>query len=183
MGRLDDRVAIVTGGARGTGEAIVRRFVAEGAKVLVVDLLADRGTALTTELGEQAAFFQADVTSESDWAAAADEVVARWGRLDVLVNNAAILHLCPIDRTEVVDFERVLRINAVGPFIGIKACLPALRDGGVVVVDDVERNSAFAAFGRARSDWRAVAGMADDDRAVVGVAIKGTRALGGVRVR
>ena len=67
VGRLDDRVAIVTGGARGTGEAIVRRFVAEGAKVLVVDLLVDRGAALTTELGERAAFFQADVTSESDW--------------------------------------------------------------------------------------------------------------------
>ena len=135
MGRLDDRVAIVTGGARGTGEAIVRRFVAEGAKVLVVDLLVDRGTALTTELGERAAFFQADVTSESDWAAAADDVIARWGRLDVLVNNAAILHLCPIDRTEVVDFERVLRINTVGPFIGIKACLSALRDGGGSIVN------------------------------------------------
>jgi 3alpha(or 20beta)-hydroxysteroid dehydrogenase len=135
MGRLDDRVAIVTGGARGTGEAIVRRFVAEGAKVLVLDLLEERGETLAAGLGDAVAFRRTDVTSEADWSDAAADALERWGRLDVLVNNAAILHLCPIDRTELVDFERVLRVNAVGPFLGIKACLPALRDGGGSIVN------------------------------------------------
>src|SRR5262245_36664715 len=124
MGRLDGRVAIVTGGARGTGEAVVRRFVEEGALVAIVDLLDERGDEVAKELGDRAVFLHADVTSEADWARVADAVVARWGTLDVLVNNAAILHLCPIDRTSLEDFERVLRVNAVGPFLGTKACLP-----------------------------------------------------------
>jgi 3alpha(or 20beta)-hydroxysteroid dehydrogenase len=145
MGRLDGKVAIVTGGARGTGEAIVRRFVAEGASVLVLDLLEDRGASLVAELsagdgrggggGGESAFRRADVTDEADWAAAVDDVAQRWGKLDVLVNNAAILHLCPLDRTDVVDFERVLRVNTVGPFLGIKAGLPLLRAHGGSIVN------------------------------------------------
>jgi 3alpha(or 20beta)-hydroxysteroid dehydrogenase len=135
MGRLDGRVTIVTGGARGTGESIVRRFVAEGALVLVVDVLEDRGREVTAALGPSAAFAPGDVTSEADWTSIVDEVRTRWGRLDVLVNNAAILHLCPIDQTDVADFERVLRVNTVGPFLGIKACLPLLRERGGSIVN------------------------------------------------
>jgi 3alpha(or 20beta)-hydroxysteroid dehydrogenase len=135
MGRLDDKVAIVTGGARGTGEAVVRRFAQEGAKVLIVDVLDDLGSAVASELGASVEFVRGDVTSEADWEIVAAEVSERWGALDVLVNNAAILHLCPVDRTDLADFERVLRVNTVGPFLGIKACLPALRDGGGSIVN------------------------------------------------
>ena len=135
MGRLDDKVAIVTGGARGTGEAVVRRFAEEGAKVLIVDVLDDLGSAVASELGASVEFVRGDVTSEADWEIVAGEVRERWGALDVLVNNAAILHLCPVDRTDPADFERVLRVNTVGPFLGIKACLPALRDGGGSIVN------------------------------------------------
>jgi 3alpha(or 20beta)-hydroxysteroid dehydrogenase len=136
MGRLDGRVAIVTGGARGTGAAVVRRFVDEGAQVLVLDLLDDRGEVLADEVGKAAVYRHADVTDEGDWAEAVDDVLDRWGRLDVLVNNAAILHLCPADRTERADFERILQVNLIGPFLGIKACLPALRaDGGGSIVN------------------------------------------------
>jgi 3alpha(or 20beta)-hydroxysteroid dehydrogenase len=130
MGRLEDRVAVVTGGARGTGEAIVRRFAAEGARVYVLDVLEERGRALADELGDAVVFARGDVTSEADWALAMEDVDARWQRLDVLVNNAAILHLGTVESTDVVDFERVLRVNTVGPFLGTKACLPALRRSG-----------------------------------------------------
>jgi 3alpha(or 20beta)-hydroxysteroid dehydrogenase len=125
----------VTGGARGTGEAVVRRFVEEGAKVLIVDLLDEPGRALASALGERAGFLHGDVASEADWDVVVREVLRRWGGLDVLVNNAAVLHLCPVDRTDLADFERVLRVNAVGPFLGTRACLPALRQGGGSIVN------------------------------------------------
>jgi 3alpha(or 20beta)-hydroxysteroid dehydrogenase len=135
MGRLAGRVAIVTGCARGTGEAIVRRFAAEGANVLGLDVLDERGDAVAGDLGDAVAFRRADVTDEQDWAAAVDDVLARWGRLDILVNNAAILHLATVESTTAEQFARVLQVNTIGPFLGIKACLPALRDGGGTIVN------------------------------------------------
>jgi 3alpha(or 20beta)-hydroxysteroid dehydrogenase len=135
MGRLDGRVAIVTGSARGTGEAIARRFVAEGACVLGLDLRDERAAAVARELGDRAAWRHGDVTSEADWSAAVDDVLARWGRLDILVNNAGVLHLAPIERTTADVFADVLRVNTIGPFLGIKACLPALRERGGSIVN------------------------------------------------
>ena len=117
------------------GRGGLRRFAEEGAKVLIVDVLDDLGNAVSSELGASVEFVRGDVTSEADWEIVAREVSERWGALDVLVNNAAILHLCPVDRTDLADFERVLRVNTVGPFLGIKACLPALRDGGGSIVN------------------------------------------------
>lgn len=151
MGRLDGRVAIVTGGARGTGEAIVRRFVEEGARVLLLDVLADRGASVASELGDAVVFRRADVTVESDWDDAVADVLGRWGQLDVLVNNAAVLHLSTVERTTSDDFERVLRVNTVGPFLGIRACLPALRErGGSIVnvgsIDSISGTPTTAAY-------------------------------------
>jgi 3alpha(or 20beta)-hydroxysteroid dehydrogenase len=162
MGRLDGRVAIVTGGARGTGEAIVRRFVTEGAKVLVVDVLEGRGETVAAEHGADARFCRADVTSEADWEIAVQAALDSWGGIDVLVNNAAILHLCPVDRTDVVDFERVLRVNVVGPFLGIKACLPALRErggGSIVNVGSTDSISAVPTTGAYTSSKFALRGL------------------------
>src|SRR5690606_4339010 len=135
MGRLEGRVAIVTGGARGTGEAIVRRFAEEGARVLVLDVLAERGEAVAADLGTTVVFRRGDVTEQTDWDAAVADVLERWGRLDVLVNNAAILHLSTVEQTTSDDFERVLRVNTIGPFLGIRACLPALRERGGSIVN------------------------------------------------
>jgi 3alpha(or 20beta)-hydroxysteroid dehydrogenase len=150
MGRLDGKVAIVTGAARGTGAGIVAAFVREGAQVVACDVLDDRGEAAATEHG--AAYRHLDVTDEEGWAALVAEVRSTHGRLDVLVNNAAVLHLQTLVATERNDFERVLQVNAVGPFLGTKACLPLIVDsgGGSIVnvgsVDSISGTPCTAAY-------------------------------------
>ncbi|HEV8299005.1 MAG TPA: SDR family oxidoreductase [Acidimicrobiales bacterium] len=151
MGRLEGRVAIVTGCARGTGEAITRRFVAEGAQVLGLDVLDERGAKVAADLGGAAVFRHGDITSETDWTRAVDDATSRFGRIDVLVNNAAILHLAALDQTSAEVFAKVLEVNVIGAFLGIKACLPALRAaGGSVVnvgsVDSISGTPTTAAY-------------------------------------
>src|SRR5689334_19786099 len=130
MHRLEGKVALVTGAARGTGAAIARRFVAEGARVVIVDVLDELGRAIAAELGDAARFAHLDVTDESAWAVVVGEVDATEGALHVLVNNAAVLHLATIDATATDAFERVMRVNVLGPFLGIRTCLPLLRASG-----------------------------------------------------
>jgi 3alpha(or 20beta)-hydroxysteroid dehydrogenase len=126
MGRLEGKVALVTGAARGTGAEIARCFVAEGARTVLADVLDEPGEEVAAALGDGARYRHLDVTSEADWVAAVAELDA----LDVLVNNAAVLHLATIDATTTEAFERVLRVNALGPFLGTRACLPLLRASG-----------------------------------------------------
>src|SRR4051794_26367789 len=130
MGRLDGKVGIVTGAARGSGEQIARAFVAEGMKVVILDILEDRGKMVADELGEAAIFIRCDVTNEQDWQDAVAATVREWGRVDVLVNNAAILHLSLIENTAADDYLRVLKVNELGPFLGIKSIIPAMRESG-----------------------------------------------------
>jgi 3alpha(or 20beta)-hydroxysteroid dehydrogenase len=127
-GRLAGRTALVTGAARGTGEAIARRFVAEGARVILTDVRDDAGERVTKELGRSARYRHLDVSSESDWAETIESIRNHEGGLDVLVNNAAILLLRTIDETTAEDFERILRVNTLGPFLGTRAALPLLRE-------------------------------------------------------
>lgn len=128
MDRLAGKVAIVTGGARGTGKGIVEAFVDEGATVLIADVLDERGEETAAATG--CAYRHLDVTDEVAWLACVEHVRATYGRLDVLINNAAVLHLQAMAETSAEDFERVMRVNALGPFLGIKACLPLLIDSG-----------------------------------------------------
>src|SRR4051794_21908850 len=114
MPRLSGKVALVTGAARGSGAAIARLFAAEGAEVVVADVLDERGADTASELS--ARYVHLDVTSESDWAAA----VGSFDRLDVLVNNAAVLHLATLDATTAEAFERLLRVNVLGAFLGTR---------------------------------------------------------------
>jgi 3alpha(or 20beta)-hydroxysteroid dehydrogenase len=141
MGLLDDRVAIITGAARGQGAAAARRFVEEGARVVIADVADDTGEILAKELGEAARYRRLDVSSEDDWAAVVQETVADFGRLDVLVNNAGVLHFAAIEDTTVADFERVVRINQFGCFLGMRAVVgPMAASGGgsIVNVSSVE---------------------------------------------
>ena len=133
MGRLDGKVAIISGGARGQGATEARMFASEGAKVVFGDLLDDAGRQVEAEireLGGEATYVHLDVTREADWQAAVDEAVNRYGRLDVLVNNAGILIRKNIEETTVEDWDRIFAVNAKGVFLGTKSAIPAMREAG-----------------------------------------------------
>jgi len=137
MGRLDGKVALITGGARGMGKSHVRHFVAEGARVVFGDVLDDKGEYVAAGLGEQACrYIHHDVTSEDDWAAAVGLATEAFGRLDVLVNNAGILTFARIADMPLADFRRVLEVNAVGCWLGMKAVTgPMTESGGGSIVN------------------------------------------------
>ena len=137
MGRLDGKVALITGGARGMGKSHVRHFVAEGARVVFGDVLDDRGEYVAAGLGEASCrYLHHDVTSEDDWAAAVALAEGAFGRLDVLVNNAGILKFAPIAEMPLADFRQVLEVNAVGCWLGMKAVTePMKRAGGGSIVN------------------------------------------------
>ncbi|UDF04867.1 glucose 1-dehydrogenase [Asticcacaulis sp. AND118] len=130
MDRLKDKVALVTGGAQGIGEAIVRSFVAEGARVVIADIDPEEGGALAAELPD-AVFRQLDVSDEAQWIAALDSVVADFGRLDVLVNNAGITGRNDAkndpEHTTLEDWRRVMMVNTDGVFLGCKHAIRVMR--------------------------------------------------------
>jgi 3alpha(or 20beta)-hydroxysteroid dehydrogenase len=120
MTRLKNKVAIVTGGARGMGAATVRLFVQEGARVVIADLLDADGETLAQELKGSAIFVHHDVTDETSWNALIEKTVAAFGPVDVLVNNAGVLLFKTIADTTKADFERVTGVNLTGSFLGVK---------------------------------------------------------------
>jgi len=124
-------VALISGGARGQGEAEARLFAAEGAKVVIGDILDDDGAAVAASLGDDvAAFAHLDVGSEADWAAAVALAEERFGPVGVLVNNAGILHFQAIHKIELEDWERVQRVNVTGTFLGMKAVTKSMTAAG-----------------------------------------------------
>src|SRR5215813_10842386 len=128
MGRLDGKVALITGGARGMGKSHVRHFVAEGARVVFGDVLDDRGQAVAEKLGEQACrYVHHDVTDEADWAAAVALATEAFGRLDVLVNNAGVLKFASIAEMPLAEFRQILNVNAVGCWLGMKAVIEPMK--------------------------------------------------------
>lgn len=133
--RLDGKVAIITGAARGQGAAHARLFVAEGAKVVLADVMDNEGAGVADELGAAATYRHLDVSSQPDWEAAIADASAGFGGVDVLVNNAAVHHVQPIEFEDPAVFERFLRINLTGAFLGVQAVLPAMRarGGGSIV--------------------------------------------------
>ncbi len=138
MTRLDGKVALVSGAARGQGAAEARLFAAEGASVVLGDVLDSEGEAVAAEIGDRAAYCHLDVTSESDWDTAVATAIDRVGRLDILVSNAGISPMPrPIVDTDPDDYRRVLDINLIGAFLGIRAAAPHMggdESGGSIVL-------------------------------------------------
>src|SRR5580704_17610066 len=136
--RLDNQVDVITGGARGIGAGIVRRFVEEGARVVFSDLLNEKGKALEEELGKNVAFYRADATSPSDTEALMKFAVERFGSLDCLVNNAgAVGESGPIAGTSVEGFDRSIDLLLRGPFLGIKYAVPHMERGAIINIASV----------------------------------------------
>lgn len=135
MDRLKGKTALITGGARGMGAATARLFHAEGAAVVIGDVLADEGERLAAELGDRAMFRHLDVADEASWKAIVDAAVARFGSLDVLVNNAGILKYSTLADMPAADFMAVMNVNLLGVFLGIKSVAPVMtaqRSGSIV---------------------------------------------------
>jgi 3alpha(or 20beta)-hydroxysteroid dehydrogenase len=130
MGRLDGKVAIITGAARGQGAAEARLFAAEGARVVVADVLDDEGKAVAAEIGDAAVYTHLDVTDEGQWADAVALAERTFGQVTVLVNNAGILLFQAVHKTELDDFDRILRVNVHGVFLGMKAVTPSMEKAG-----------------------------------------------------
>ena len=133
MGRLDGKVALITGGARGQGAVEVKLFASEGARVVFGDLLDEEGMkveAEVRELGGEATYVHMDVSVESDWESAVKLTETTFGKLDILVNNAAIVRNSAILETPVEEWDEVMAVNARGVFLGTKHAIPAMQRAG-----------------------------------------------------
>ncbi len=136
MARLDGKVSLISGGARGIGAAIARRFLDEGSMVVLGDVLDDDGAQLLAQLGDGARYVHLDVTKPADWDAAVSEAVTAFGSLSVLVNNAGIVNFGRIDEYPHDQWARIIDVNLTGVFNGIKAAAPALgRTGAASIVN------------------------------------------------
>jgi 3alpha(or 20beta)-hydroxysteroid dehydrogenase len=157
MGRVDGKVALISGGARNIGGASARQLVAEGAKVVIGDLLDDEGSALAEELGEAARYVHLDVTSDEDWRAAVELTVAEFGRLDVLFNNAGIFNGGQLQRYKTEQWQQMLDVNLTGAFLGIRAAADAMiasGGGSIINTSSIEglRGTPWA-HGYVASKW------------------------------
>ena len=138
MPRLDGKVALISGGARGMGAAEAKMFATEGANVVFGDILDDEGRRVEAEIqesGGDAIYVHLDVTQEADWRAAIELATSRYGKLDVLVNNAGIGAWGKIEDTSLEEWQRVMDVNSTGVFLGTKAAIPAMRavGGGSII--------------------------------------------------
>ncbi|HSZ06989.1 MAG TPA: SDR family NAD(P)-dependent oxidoreductase, partial [Steroidobacteraceae bacterium] len=140
-GRLDGKVAVITGGTSGIGEATARRFVAEGARVVIAGRSLERGNALATELGEQAFFVRADVMHEAEVAALIDAAVARFGQLDCLFNNAGAAAPGEIDTITEQQFDYGMKLLVGSVMFGIKHAARVMQSRGGAIIN----NSSIAA--------------------------------------
>lgn len=160
MGKLDGKVALITGGARGQGAAEAALFAAEGAQVVITDVLVEEGAKTAANVG--GTFLHHDVTDEAQWASVVSSLLDAHGRLDVLINNAGILHWAHMTETTLEDWNRVVAVNQTGVFLGMKAAagpMTAQGAGSIVNIASVGGlRGGSACFAYAATKW-AVRGM------------------------
>ena len=163
---LSGKVAIITGAARGQGAAEARLFASLGARVLLTDVLADDGQEVAASIGSAARFVRHDVGSESDWRATVDTAINEFGRVDVLVNNAAICVNQPIVDQPVDGFERMLRVNLIGPFLGVRAVVESMKSvggGSIINVSSqagLQGLAGYSAYGASKWGLRGMSKVA-----------------------
>jgi len=162
MGRVDGKVALISGAARGMGASHARLLVAEGAKVVIGDILDEQGQALADELGAAARYVPLDVTSPEQWSVAAAAAVENFGKLNVLVNNAGVINYGALKTFDLAKWQRVLDVNVTGTLLGIQAAIdPMVAAGGgsIVNISSIEglRGAAWV-HGYVASKW-AVRGL------------------------
>lgn len=181
MGRLDGRVVLISGAARGQGEQEARLFAAEGARVVLGDVLDERGAAVAAAIGAESGadrvrYVHLDVGREEDWAAATAAATEAFGRLDGLVNNAGILRFNELAATPLEEFLQVVQVNQVGAFLGMRAAIPALEaaGGGTIV-----NTASYVAL----SGMAGVTSYAATKAAIVGMTRVAAMELGGRGIR
>ena len=130
MGRLSGKVAIITGAARGMGEATARLFASEGAKVALGDVIIEQGEAVAKDIGDAAFFQKLDVTDDDNWKSFIQAVLDKFGTIDVLVNNAGLVHFTPIEHFNPADADKILGVNTIGPMLGAKHVSPVMKAAG-----------------------------------------------------
>ena len=145
--RLENKVAFISGGARGMGAAEAQLFAREGAKVVIGDVLDEDGRkteAAINDLGGECLYVHLDVSSEDSWSSAIAETVSHFGKLDILVNNAGVVSRVPLEEIEVNEWDRVMDINAKGVFLGTKSAIPEMRKAGGGSIVNISSISGIA---------------------------------------
>ncbi len=167
MGRLSNKTAIITGAAQGTGAAIARRFVAEGARVCLLDVREEALETIAADLGKTAISLRADVSCAADWAAAVELTESRFGSPNVLVNNAALLDISLLEDLQEDVFTRLFRVNQLGPTLGMQAVLPAMKKegyGSIVNIGSTDgvgaQDIGLVAYGSTKFALRGITRMA-----------------------
>ena len=161
MGRLEGKVAIISGGARGQGATEARLFAQEGARVVFGDILDDEGRKVEAEIhesGGEATYVNLDVTRESDWRAAVDRAISTYGKLDVLVNNAAIVGQGSIEDITEEAWDRLMAVNLKGVFLGTKHAIPEMRKAGGGSIINISSAAGIAPAGSTVASYSASKG-------------------------
>lgn len=160
MGRLENKVAIITGAAQGMGASHAKRFVEEGAKVVLTDLNEEKGSAFAKELGENALFVKQNVTKEDDWATVVKKAEEAFGPVHILVNNAGISVNKGLLDSTLEDYRRIVDINQVSVFLGMKAVVPSMKKAGSGSIVNISSMNGLVAGAIGYTDTKfAVRGM------------------------
>lgn len=140
MGKLQDKVVVITGGAQGMGELHAKKAIAEGAKVVITDINDELGQKTANSLGDDVLFIKHDVSKETDWNHVIQEVLNKWNRIDVLVNNAGITYNKTIDQISLEDYMKIVNINQVSVFLGIKTVskiMKSQKQGSIINISSM----------------------------------------------